>query len=70
MYVCICHSVTERQIRQAAAEGAVSLDDLQRELGLGGTCGQCKPWAFRTLEAVQALKPGTADPTSLTATYA
>lgn len=70
MYVCICHSVTERQIRQAAAEGAATLDDLQRELGLGGTCGQCKPWACRTLEAAKALNPGAADPTSLTPAYA
>ena len=32
MYVCICNAVTDRQIRQAAAEGVSSLAELSDEV--------------------------------------
>ena len=41
MYVCICHSVTDRQIREAVEQGAASLEDLCQTLALGTTCGKC-----------------------------
>lgn len=41
MYVCVCQAVTERQIRQAAHEGARSLKDLYRDLGISRDCGRC-----------------------------
>lgn len=42
MYVCLCRGVTERQVKQALEEGARSLGDLHRELGVGGDCGRCR----------------------------
>ena len=45
MYVCVCQAVTDRQIRQAAAGGARTLDDLRRELGVARECGQCASYA-------------------------
>ena len=41
MYVCVCHAVTDRQIREAALQGASSLKDLRRELGVTTDCGRC-----------------------------
>ena len=41
MYVCVCHAVTERQIHDAAREGARTLKDLRRELGVTSDCGRC-----------------------------
>ena len=35
MYVCVCQAVTDREIHQAAKNGAKSLRDLRRDLGLG-----------------------------------
>jgi bacterioferritin-associated ferredoxin len=62
MYVCVCQAVTDRQIRQAAAGGARTLDDLRRELGVARECGQCASYARECLrEALAApVKPGKA----------
>ncbi|NJD25291.1 MAG: (2Fe-2S)-binding protein [Betaproteobacteria bacterium] len=41
MYVCVCQAITDRQIREAAANGVRTLKDLRRELGIGRDCGRC-----------------------------
>ncbi len=41
MYVCVCNAVTDKQIHIAVAEGARTLKDLKRELGVGAECGRC-----------------------------
>jgi bacterioferritin-associated ferredoxin len=51
MFVCICANVTDRQIKQAAGEGASSLDDLAVQLGVGTGCGCCREMAQQVLEA-------------------
>lgn len=45
VYVCICQSVTDREIRRAAARGAASLEALRDELGVASCCGCCAPTA-------------------------
>ena len=54
MYVCVCQAVTDRQIRQAAAGGARTLDDLRRELGVARECGQCASHARACLRGALA----------------
>ncbi len=49
MYVCICNGVTERAVRQAAAEGVRSLSELTRRTGCAGTCGGCADYAEHVL---------------------
>ena len=41
MYVCVCHGITDRQIRRAVDEGAGSLGEVQMQLPIGGCCGRC-----------------------------
>ena len=41
MYVCICNSVTDRDIRKAAAGGVMTLDELRETLGVAAGCGTC-----------------------------
>jgi bacterioferritin-associated ferredoxin len=41
MYVCICHQITDRQIRCAVEQGASSLGEVQLQLPVGGCCGRC-----------------------------
>lgn len=41
MYVCVCRAVTERHIVQAVEEGARSLKDLRRTLGVTAECSAC-----------------------------
>lgn len=41
MYVCLCKGITDRHIRDAVIDGAASLADLRRQLGVSSQCGQC-----------------------------
>ncbi|WP_097462085.1 bacterioferritin-associated ferredoxin [Mangrovitalea sediminis] len=41
MYVCLCHGVTDRQVRAAARAGCESMRQLGRKLGVGTQCGRC-----------------------------
>ena len=41
MYVCICHAVTDREIRTCIEEGADSMRDLRKKLCVGTGCGKC-----------------------------
>ena len=52
MYVCVCKAVTERQVREAVSDGARSLKDLRRELGVTSDCGQCAACARQCLTAM------------------
>lgn len=45
MYVCICNSVTDREIRKAAAGGVMTLDELRNTLGVASGCGSCAEMA-------------------------
>jgi len=49
MIVCVCRRVSDHQIRQAAAEGAHSLECLQIDLGVATQCGRCAECATRVL---------------------
>jgi bacterioferritin-associated ferredoxin len=51
MIICVCKSVSDRHIRSAVKDGATTLRDLTRELGLGTCCGKCVPEARATLSA-------------------
>ena len=50
MYVCLCHSVTDKQIRKAAAKGVDNLYELRDELGVAAGCGSCADMAQEILE--------------------
>jgi bacterioferritin-associated ferredoxin len=50
MYVCICHSVTDQEIRQAVERGAGSLYEVQCELPVGSGCGCCAEFASALVE--------------------
>ena len=57
MYICLCNAITDRQIVQAAEQGARSGDDLAQGLGVGLGCGRCTSCAIELLhETVGALK--------------
>jgi bacterioferritin-associated ferredoxin len=56
MYVCVCAAVTDRQIHQAAREGAATLGDLRRDLGVAAECGRCASCARQCLREVHVGK--------------
>lgn len=45
MYVCICCCVTDDQIRREVGNGACSLSELSRRLGVATCCGRCRDCA-------------------------
>jgi len=53
MYVCICQAVTDRQIIQAAGNGAKNLSDLRRDLLIATECGLCAGSARVCLKAAR-----------------
>ena len=62
MYVCVCKALTERDLRQAVAEGCHSVKDLKRHIGFASECGICASCAkdFLRPGASAAEKPPVA----------
>lgn len=51
MYVCLCHGVTDRAIRQAAQAGVASVSELAHTLRVATCCGRCAELAQDILAA-------------------
>ncbi len=49
MYVCICNRVTDRQILDAAEQGATTLEALGDRLSVATCCGRCAECACELL---------------------
>jgi len=58
MYVCICKSVTDKQIRRAAAKGVDNLYELRQVLGVTSGCGSCADMARDILQESQLPQSG------------
>ena len=56
MYVCICNAVTDRDIYEAAGQGACTLDALGDCLKVATCCGRCADCARRILQQATADK--------------
>ena len=56
MYICICKSVTDKQIRRAAANGADNLYELRECLGVAAGCGKCASSAQQILDESNARR--------------
>lgn len=69
MFVCVCKAVSDTRIRTAVAEGAASVRDLSRDLGVGTCCGKCVPQAREVLHEALAAQ-GPISLAALTSAYA
>jgi len=54
MYVCICHGVTDREIRRAAEDGCRDVHELTMRSGCGSSCGSCLSLAAEVLADANA----------------
>jgi bacterioferritin-associated ferredoxin len=54
MYICICHGITDRDIRSRIHAGASDVSTLRAELGCGATCGSCLSEVERMLEETRS----------------
>lgn len=50
MYVCLCEGITEKDIKEAMAQGVDSLKGLEQHLGLGADCRSCVGHAYGLLK--------------------
>ncbi|EEG07316.1 bacterioferritin-associated ferredoxin [Pseudogulbenkiania ferrooxidans] len=50
MYVCLCHGVTDTQIRDAVMDGATRLRDVAQQLGVATDCGRCACCAHQLIK--------------------
>jgi bacterioferritin-associated ferredoxin len=57
MYICICKSVTDKQIRRAAANGIDNLYELREALGVAAGCGSCADAASSILSEAADSNP-------------
>ena len=67
MYICLCHGITDRDIRAAIEDGAGSMRDLRACLGVATQCGKCACHVRAILDEEKACAydalTGTAIPT-------
>jgi bacterioferritin-associated ferredoxin len=57
MWICLCKSVSDRQIRQAIRAGAQTVEDLSRMTEAGTDCGDCLPALRELLVEAGVLMP-------------
>jgi bacterioferritin-associated ferredoxin len=43
MYVCVCHALTDGDVRSAEARGAATHSDVFHHFGVTPCCGRCVP---------------------------
>lgn len=51
MYICLCHAISDRQIREAVDQGAGSLFEVQLRLPVASCCGRCEDSAREVIES-------------------
>jgi len=55
MYVCICHAVTDGQIRECVNNsGPCKMRELRAQLGVASRCGKCAAHALDVLREATA----------------
>ena len=66
MYICLCHAVTENEIRAAADAGHASVEALGDCLGVTTGCGQCECMVSEILEEqIEARRSNCPQPAPL-----
>jgi len=60
VYLCICKSVSDQQVREAVELGARTIGDLTIRLGIGVECGKCTDSVREFLDACLAAPRGVA----------
>jgi bacterioferritin-associated ferredoxin len=51
MYICVCHAISDRQIREVVDRGAGSLCEVQAYLPVAACCGRCEDSARQVIES-------------------
>ncbi|GGP78215.1 MULTISPECIES: bacterioferritin-associated ferredoxin [Shewanella] len=57
MYVCLCHAITDSQIKAAVSLGDSSLADVKKRLGVADQCGKCARMANQIIQTQLEYEP-------------
>ncbi|GIU28473.1 bacterioferritin-associated ferredoxin [Shewanella schlegeliana] len=57
MYVCLCHAITDTQIKEAVSQGDMSLADVKKRLGVANQCGKCAKMATQIIQNQVDIEP-------------
>ena len=57
MFLCICKSISDTQIREAVDQGARTIGDISARFGVGVECGKCLDDIRQLLDACAAPPP-------------
>jgi bacterioferritin-associated ferredoxin len=61
MFVCVCHAISDRQIREVVDRGAASLHEVQAHLPVASCCGCCEDTARELIDShVESASPPVA----------
>jgi bacterioferritin-associated ferredoxin len=41
MFICVCHAISDREVRSAIEGGATTREEVTRSCRAGGDCGAC-----------------------------
>lgn len=62
MYLCVCHALNDRRVREAVENGGGTVGSVFRSLGIKPRCTRCLPFIKSTVKAVRqegvAPEPG------------
>ena len=59
MYLCICKTVSDQQIREAVREGVRTVGEVSARFGAGTECGKCLDSIREYVDACLAEPPAT-----------
>jgi bacterioferritin-associated ferredoxin len=59
MIVCLCHRISDRDIREAVRCGTRDFDTLQDDTSIARNCGCCEDCAMETFEEALAQHAGS-----------
>jgi bacterioferritin-associated ferredoxin len=57
VYVCLCHGVTEKEVRAVIGDGAATVEDVGDETLAGTGCGGCQErigWILKRMSAAES----------------
>jgi bacterioferritin-associated ferredoxin len=61
VFICVCHGISDRRLREAVQRGARSFEELQAQTGVSTCCGACEPMARAMVEPPDAAEQARAE---------
>ena len=67
MIVCLCHGITDREVRDAVAGGKCSIGEVYGRLGLRPNCASCVPYVCDAVREARTREASPENPMAVAA---